>query len=139
MVAAASVCLLVAAVYSSVGAAPVELRRGSAAPPSFAAHRSFREGFPFAGIREVADPAIDDFEDAVAGDLDGFAVRRGGWRCSGTEGRRLPCRQGEPPSPRSWRSCGGLRRRSVQLEDDDADVRAQEGFFVISLVSWVFL
>ena len=85
----------------------------------------------------MADPAIDDLEDAVAGGQDGVAVRRGGWRCSGTEERRLPCRGGEPPSPRSWRSCGGLRRRSVQLEDDDA--RAQEGFFVISLVSWVFL
>jgi hypothetical protein len=33
--------------------------------------------------------------------------------------------------------CGGLRRRSVLREDDDA--RAQEGFFVIFFVSWAFL
>ena len=131
--------LLLAAVSSSVGAAPLELRRGSAVSSSFAARWSSREDIPFAGVREMAVPAIDDLEDAVAGGLVGLAVRRGGWRCSCTEGRRLPCRQGEPPSPRLWRSCGGLRRRSVQLEDDDADVRAQEGLFVFSFVSWVFL
>ena len=46
--------LLVAVVFSSVGAAPVELRRGSAVLPSFAALRSAREGSPFAGVREMA-------------------------------------------------------------------------------------
>jgi hypothetical protein len=135
--AAASEQLLVMAVFFSVGLAPVELRRGSAVQPLSAAPRSRREGFPYAGGREVADPVFDDLEDAVAGGQVGVAVRRGGWRCSGTEERRLPCREGEPPSPRFRRLCGGLRRRSVHREDDGA--RAQEGFFVFSYVSWAFL
>ena len=136
MVAAALVCLLVAAVYPSAGAA----LRSSAAVPLL------RPRLRLLGVlggtsplpeTMVAAPVTDDFEDADAEGQDGVAARRGGRRCYGTEWRRLPCREGVPPSPRSWRSCGGLRRRNVQLEDDGAE--AQEGFFVISLVSWVFL
>ena len=79
--------LLVAVVFSSDGAAPVELRRGSAAPSSFAARRSSREDFPFAGFREMADLVIDDLKEAVAEGQGGVAVRRAGWRCFGTEER----------------------------------------------------
>ena len=60
--AAVSVGLLVAAVFPSVGAAPVELRRGSGAPSSSAALRSAREDIPFAGAREMAGPVIDDLK-----------------------------------------------------------------------------
>jgi hypothetical protein len=135
--AAALEQLLVTAAFFSVGSAPVELRRGSAVQVLFAAPRCRRGGFPCAGGREVAVPVVVVLEGAVAGGQVGVAVRRGGRRCSGTEGRRLPCREGEPPSPRFRRLCGGLRRCSVLREDDDA--RAQEGFFVIFFVSWAFL
>ena len=136
MVAVALVSLLVAAVYPSVGAAPW----------SSVADLLLRPRLRLLGVlggtsplpeSVVAGPVIVDLEDAGAEGQDGVAARRGGRRCFGTEGRRLPCREGEPPSPSSWRSCGGLRRRNVQLEDDDAT--AQEGFLVISLVSWVVL
>jgi hypothetical protein len=116
---------LVAVVFPSDGAAPWELRRGSTARPSFAALRSPREGTPFAGVRVQADPAVDDLEIAVHGGQGGVAVRRARWRCSGTEERRLPVRDGGPPSPSVWRWCGRLRRRSVARDEDDA--RAQEG------------
>ena len=52
--------LLLAMVFPSDGAAPVELRRGSAVAPWFAALRSARQGFPVAGGREMADPAFVD-------------------------------------------------------------------------------
>ena len=129
--------LLVAAVFSSVGAAPVELRRGSAALSSLAARRSSRMGFPLAGVREVAVPAVEDLEGVLAVGQDGVAVCRAGWRCSGAEERRLPSREGEPPSPRVWRRCGGFRRRSGLLDDDDA--RAQKDFNVFFFVFWAFL
>jgi hypothetical protein len=76
-------------------------------------------------------------EDAVRDGQGGVAVRRAWWRCYGTEERRLPVRDGGPPSPsfRRWR--GGLRRRSVVQDEDDA--RLRKDFFVISLLSWVFL
>jgi hypothetical protein len=57
--------LLLAVVFPSAGAAPVELRRGSAALASFAAPRSAREVFPFAGVRGLVDLAIDDLKVAV--------------------------------------------------------------------------
>ena len=98
-VAAVPEWLLAAAVFSSVGAAPWELRRGSTVQPSFTAPRSHREGSPFAGVREKADPAVDVLEDAIHGGQGGVAVRCAGWRCSGTEERRLPVRDGGPPSP----------------------------------------
>jgi hypothetical protein len=114
--------LLVTAAFFSDGSAPMELRRGSAIQVLFAAPRRRREGFPFAGGREVAAPVVGVLEDAGAGGQVGVAVRRGGRRCLGTEGRRLPCREGEPPSPRFRRLCGGLRRRNVLREHDGARV-----------------
>ena len=125
-----------AVVSSSDGAAPTELRRGSAVPALFVAPRSAREVSPFAGVREMAESAIDDLEVAGASGQGGVAFRRAGWRCSGTEERRLPDRVGEPPSPRRWRWCGGLRRRSVLRVEDNAG--AQRVFVVIFMFSGLF-
>jgi len=58
-------------------------------------------------------------------------------RHDATEERRLPSRAGGPPSPRLWRCCGGFRRRSGLLGDDDA--RAQKDLVVILFVFWAFL
>jgi hypothetical protein len=127
----------VAVVFPSVGAAPRELRRGSTVQPLIAAPRSQREGFPFAGVREKAVPASDDLEDAIHGGQGGVAVRRAGWRCSGTEERRLPVRDGGPPSPSFRRRCGRFRRRNVVRDEDDA--RAQDGFSCIFFIFWAFL
>lgn len=82
------------------------------APPQICRHVLGRgsaecsRGFPLRRVREMADPAIDVLEGVVAICQDGVAVRRAGWRCSGTEERRLPGREGEPPSPRFRRWCG---------------------------------
>jgi hypothetical protein len=92
--AAAPEQLLGMAAFFSVGSAPVELRRGTAVRVLFAAPRSRQEGIPFAGGREVAAPVCVVLEDAVADGRVGGAVRRGGRRCSGTEGRRLPVQSG---------------------------------------------
>ena len=57
----------------------LELRRGSASWPSFAALRRPREGVPFAGVHVQVDLASDDLEDAVREDQGGVAaVVRGG-------------------------------------------------------------
>ena len=128
--------LLVAAAFSSVGAAPVELRRGSAALSSLAARQSYRMSFPIAGVREVAVPAVEDLEGVLAVGQDGVAVCRAGWRCSVAEERRLPGREGEPPSPSVRRSSGGIRRRSVQFVGGEA--RVQKDFYVIFFVSGLF-
>ena len=128
--------ILPTAVFPSVGAATWELRRGSAGLPSFAAPRSAREGSPFAGVQEMVDPAVDDLEGEVAVGQGGVAVRCAGWRCSGTDERRLPVRDGGPPSPSYRRWCGGFRRRSVLLDQDDAT--AQKDLIVISLFSGLF-
>ena len=114
-----------------------ELRRRSAALALLAAPRSSREGIPFTGVRETADPVVD-IEVADAEGRGGAAVLLAGWRCPvGTEERRLPSRLGRPPSPRSWRFGGGFRRRSGLPEDDDA--RVQKDLVVISFVFWTFL
>jgi hypothetical protein len=76
----------------------------------------------------MADPVFDDLEDAVAERLEGVAVRRAGWRCSGTE---------ERPCPGFRRSSGGFRRRSVLLGDEGT--KAQKGFSVLFYVFWAFL
>ena len=85
----------------------------------------------------MAAPVTDDLEVADAEGRGGVAVLPAGWRCPGTEERRLPSRSGRPPSPKSWRFGGGFRRRSGLPEDDDARVR--EDFVVIFFVSWTFL
>jgi hypothetical protein len=72
------------AVFPSVGAAPWELRRGSAVLLSSAALRSSRESSPFAGVQGMVDPAIDVLEDEVAEGRGGVAVHCARWRCSGT-------------------------------------------------------
>jgi hypothetical protein len=46
---------------------------------------------------------------------------------------RLPVCDGEPPSPRLWRWCSGIRRRGVVLDEDEAS--AQKDLVVISLFS----
>ena len=124
------------AVFPSVGAAPWELRRGSAVLPSFAAPRSAREGSPFAGVQEMVDPAVDDLEGEVAVGQGGVAVRCAGWRCSGTEGRRLPVRDGGPPSPSYRRWCGRFRRRNACAMKTMPELRRD--FFVISLFTGLF-
>ena len=121
-------------------------------PPSVRLRGSFAADLPSSpcsrlpGVVERAPPSPESerrrirrltFEGVVAGGQVGAVVLRAGWRCFGTEGRRLPSRAGGPPSPRLWRSCGGFRRRNVQLEDDDA--RAQEDLVVIFYVFWAFL
>ena len=128
--------ILLTAVFPSVGAAPCELRRGSAVSPSSAALRSAREGSPFAGVQEVVDPAVDILEGEVAERHGGVAVRCAGWRCSGTEERRLPVRDGGAPSPSYWRWCGGFRRRDVVHDEDDAS--AQKDLIVIFMFSGLF-
>ena len=128
---------LEAAVFSSARVVPVELRCRSAVPPSFAAPRSAREGSPFAGVREVADPATDDLEGTVAACQVGVAARRAGWRCFAPRGVAFLAAQGGLPVQACWRWCGGFRRRNVLLEDGDAG--AQKGVFVISSVFWAFL
>jgi hypothetical protein len=125
-----------AAVFPSVGAAPWELRRGSAVVPSSAAPRSAREGSPFAGVHGMVDPVVDVLEGEVAEGQGGVAVRCAWWRCFGTEERRLPVRDGGPPSPSFRRWCGGLRRRSVV--HDEGEVTAQKDLFVNLMFSGLF-
>ena len=57
-------------------------------------------------------------------------------RCFGTEERRLPVRDGGPPNPSVRRWCGGLRRRSVVLDEDG--VSAQKDLAVILMFSGLF-
>ena len=133
---AASESLLGAVLLSSVLGAPVECCGGPAVPGTAAARRSCGARSPLAGGREMAAPAFVDLEGEVAGDQDGVAVCRAGWRCSGAEERRLPGREGGPPSPSVWRSSGGFRRRSGLFDGDEA--RAQEVFIVIFFVFWAF-
>ena len=128
--------LLAAVVSSSDGAAPVELRRGSAALFSLEARRSPRVTVPLAGGRETAVPAFVDLEGEDVVDQDGVVVCRSGWRCSGAEERRLPGRDGDPPSPRLWRSSGRIRRRSGLFDGDEA--RARKDFIVIFFISGLF-
>ena len=128
--------LLVAAVFPSSGAAPVELRRGSAVRASFAAPRSAREVIPFAGVRELADLAIDILKGAVLkAKVAMSSVVQGGGALA-PRSVRLPVRDGEPPNPRSWRCCGRFRRRGVLLGGDE--VRARRDLVVISLFSGLF-
>ena len=135
--AAALACLLVAADFLSVGAAPVELRRGSAAPTSSAAPRSAREVIPFAGVRGMADLAADDLKGAVLmTKMAALTIVKGGG-ASAPRSVRLPARDREPPSSRPWRCCGRFRRRGVLLGEDEATV--QKDLVVISLFSGQFL
>ena len=124
------------AVFPSAGAAPCEPRRGSAVSPSSAALWSAREGSPFAGVHGMVDPVIDILEGEVAEGQGGVVGRRAWWRCFGTEERRLPVRDGGPPSPSVRRWCGGLRRRSVVLDEDG--VSAQKDLAVILMFSGLF-
>ena len=129
--------LKMAVLPSDLGA-PVELRAGSAVPGVFPTRRSRGAHLPLAGDREMAAPVVDDC--GGSGDVvqAGFVKRGGGWRCSGAEGRRLPGRSGAPPSPSlKWRRGGGLRRRNVLCDEDEA--RAQKDLSVISFVFWAFL
>ena len=135
--AASSECFLWATTFSAARVAPVERHGGPVAPCAAAARLSCGARCPRAGGRVMAVPAFEDLEGAVAGVQAGVAVRRAGWRCSRTEERRLPCRQGGPPSPCVWRIGGGFRRRSGLLGGDDA--RAQKDFFVIFFYFWAFL
>jgi hypothetical protein len=128
--------ILKMAVFPSVGAAPWELRRGSAVLLSSAALRSSRESSPFAGVQGMVDPAVDVLEDEVADGRGGVAVHCARWRCSGTEECRLPIRDGGPPSPSFWRWCGGFRRHSVGRDEDDATV--QKDLIVILMFSGLF-
>lgn len=129
--AASSVCFWWAAPFSAALVAPVERRGGSVAPCAAAARRSCGARCPFAGGRVMAATASEDLEGAVAGDQAGVAVRCAGWRCFGTEERRLLARMGVPSSPSVWRSSDGFRRRSVLLGGDDD--RARMGYIVIFL------
>ena len=104
--------LLVAAGFSSVGAAPVELRRGSAVLSELATPRSSRAWSSPTGVRGVVALAFEEFEGAVSlklGDDDGVAGRR----FFGTEWRRLPVRAGELPDPRRRGGGAAARRRDV--------------------------
>jgi hypothetical protein len=125
--------LLLAAIFPSAGAAPVELRRGSAGLALFAAPRSAREVFPFAGVRGLVDLAIDDLKVAVLKvKVASLTVAQGGGAMA-LRSVRLPVRDGEPPSPRSWRWCGGFRRRGIVL--DEVEASAQKDLVVFSLFS----
>ena len=92
--------VLSAAISSSDGAAPEELRRGSAALGSLAARRSSRVTFPLAGGRGTAAPAFVDLEGSFAFVQDRLVVCGARWRHSGAEERRPPDRLGSSPSPR---------------------------------------
>jgi hypothetical protein len=129
--------ILKTAVLSSDLGAPVELRAGSTVPGAFATRRSRGAHLPLAGDREMAVPVVDVY--GGSGDVvqAGFVERGGGWRCSGAKGRRLPGRSGAPPSPSlKWRRGGGLRRRNVLCDEDEA--RAQKDLSVIPLFSGLF-
>ena len=133
---AASVSFWWAAIPFSASAAPVERRSGPAAPCAAAARRSCGARCPRAGDREMAASAFDGFGGEVAGGRDGVGFCRAGWRCSRTEGRRLPGRRGSPPSPSFRRRCGGFRRRNGLLDGEDAKV--QKDFNVIFFFSGLF-
>ena len=122
---------------SSAWGAPVECCGGSAAPGASAARRCCDATLPLAGVRGLAAPAFVFLEGDVAGDRDGVVVWRAGWRCLDAEERRLPGRDGKPPSPSVWRCSGGFRRRSRLL--DGVEARAQEGLIVIFFVNRAFL
>jgi hypothetical protein len=134
--AAWSDCFWWAALLSSALAAPVERRSGPAVPCATAARRSCGPWCPCAGGRVMAASAVVVLEGVVAGDRDGVVACRAGWRCSGTEERRLPGRKGSPPSPSFRRKSGGFRRRSGLLDGDEA--KAQKDLFVIFFVSGLF-
>jgi hypothetical protein len=106
--------LLASAGFSSVGAAPVELRRGSAVLSRLAALRRSGAWLSPSGDRGVAAPSVEVFEGADAlkhGDDDGVAGRR----LFGAEWRRLPVRAGETPDPRRRGGGAAARRRDVLI------------------------
>jgi hypothetical protein len=129
-------CCRSALLLSSALAAPVERRSGPTVPCAIAARRSYGPWYPRADGREMAASAFVVFEGEVAGDRNGVAICRVGWRCSGTEERRLPGRMGSPPSPSFRRRSGGFRRRSGLLDGDEA--KDQKDFNVIFFVSGLF-
>lgn len=131
----ASEWCLSAAVFPSVDAAPGELRRGSAASPSSAALWSAREGSPSPEFKSWWLRLLTS-EGKVADSHGGVVVRRAWWRCICTEERRLSVRDGGPPSPSFWRWRGGFRRRSVEVDEDEA--AAQEDFNVIFMYPGFF-
>lgn len=69
------------------------------------------------------EPAVEDPGGGVVVDQAGIVERGAGSRRSGVEGRQLPDRLGDPPSPgNAWRCGGGFRRRSVLCDEDEAGV-----------------
>ena len=127
----------VAVISSSDGAAPRELRRGSTVPALFVALRSAREVSPYAGVREKADPAFDEFGDAGACVQDGVVLHRAGWRCFGTEERRHPVRVGGLPVQSFGCVASGFAGAAVCAWKTMLELG--KGFFVIFLFSWAFL
>lgn len=106
--------LLKMVVLSSVVVAPVESSGRSVVFYALASRQRRRVHLPRAGVREVADPAVEDPVGAAVFDRAGVVGRHEGWRCSGAEERRLPGRSEVPPSSSNkWRSGGRFQRRSA--------------------------
>ena len=103
--------LLVTAGSSSVGAAPVELCRGSAVF-GLAAPRSGRVWSSTTGVRGVASSGVDVVEEA---DVESHGVRLDAarWRLQGVRGPMTSRPRGDTSDPRLRRGAAAARRRNI--------------------------